>query len=170
MAVVVLLSAGLMAGCDADSKENGKGAHVRESVGNGSGLGSYEDAQREYEQERSRLELPTGMIFPEWRELYTDEAGSYERGTGVMEAQMYWMNAWIVEWLEQRGRDPKREQRALAVLRDEVPRSQLMTKYGDQGMRDYFAGCLQRAELGDPSGYQQAITVNEITIKREGDQ
>lgn len=172
--IAILLSVVWLAGCGAKSTEISQEAHLRQSGENdeppGTGFGAYEDARIEYEQESAQLELPPGMVFPDWRELYSDEAGSYERGVGVMEAQMYWMNAWIVEWLEQRGKDPQREARALAVLRDEVPSTDLMTTYGDQSMRDYFATCLEQAELGDPSGYQQTIAVNQVTVKRAGEE
>lgn len=80
------------------------------------------------------------------------------------------MNAWTIEWLEQRGKDPKREAKALDVLKNQVPKSDLMTTYCDQNTRDWYAKCLQQAELGDPSGFQQDIAVNDITVVREGEQ
>lgn len=124
----------------------------------------------EYAQACSALELPPGVVFPGMSASTAGEDSSWEAGCGIVEAQLYWINAWTIEWLEQRGADPEREAKALDVLKNQVPSCELMTKYSDQNTRDWFSMCLEKAELGDPSGFQQTIDVNEVVVVREGEQ
>jgi hypothetical protein len=130
---------------------------------------SYQEAGAEYEQAVSELDLPPSVVFPSWTFFYADEIGSYEHGCGISAAQCYWRDAWIIEWLEQRGIDAEREAKALDVLKNEVPQSELFTVYSDQNVRDHYHERLGQAELGDPSGFQQFVDANSITVVRAGE-
>ena len=126
-----------------------------------------EGIQAEYQQAASELELPPGFAFP--GDMGWDENGSYEQGCGVSAAQNYWKWAWITEWLEQRGVNSEREAKALDVLMNEVPESWLMTEGNDGSARQYYNMCLEKAELGDPSGFQQYLDANSPDLIRTGE-
>ena len=167
----VALCGCLASGCGVSASSEPGEVSLRETAEAGDqtgiGMNDYAAAKTEYDAAASALELPPGMVFREWADSHPDTSGRYEQGLGTADAQAYWVDAWTIEWLEQRGRDAERESKALAVLREFVPASDLMTKYSDQSMREGFKRRLEQAELGDPTGFQQFITVNGITVERE---
>lgn len=120
--------------------------------------------QKEYQAAAAKLKLPPGMVFRE--NANTGGAQSFEEGVGLSNAQNYWMAAWEIEWLEQRNKDEARARKALDVLKNEVPKSELMTKGCDEATRRFYAEYLKKAELGDPSGFQQDIAVTHFTPLR----
>ena len=163
----------LLAACAGSSTEGVEGVGVQQSAeasgDSAAAYLSYGEAGVEYQQAASELELPPLVVFPDWAHFYTDEAGSYEQGCGISAAQGYWMDAWIIEWLEQRGVDAERETRAIDVLKNDVPQSELFAAHCDQNVRDHFSERLQQAEMGDPSGFQQFVAANNITVLHEGE-
>lgn len=108
------------------------------------------------------------VLFSQKKARTTSEKNvTYEEGVGTSKAQSYWIYAWQVEWLEQRNKNPQRAAKALAVLKNEVPKSEYMTKILDEAGRRMFAEDLKKAELGDPSGFQRDITVNPVKLLRK---
>lgn len=122
--------------------------------------------QAEYRIEAGRLDLPPGVVFPEAAPVSASGPQSFGEGVGLVFAQQYWIFAWEREWLDQRGKDPTRENAALRVLKSEVPKCEFMTKYLDEAGRQYFDGYVRRAQLGDPSGFQQDVTVNPMSLEK----
>lgn len=125
------------------------------------------ETSAEYEAAAAQLELPPGVVFPGMPEGV--EGGVWQQGAGVAQAQLYWMSAWEVEWLEQRGVDMEREAKALDVLKNQVPESDLWNQHFDQNSRDWLMSCLEKAEAGDPSGFEQDVRANPLVIVHEGD-
>ncbi len=118
--------------------------------------------RQEYADATRALTLPPGVVFPDGPE--TGGAQTFERGAGLVQAQAYWLYAWEREWLTQRGVDSARESAALRVLRDDVPACAFMTTYLDDDGRSLYAEYIQKAELGDPSGFQQDTEANPCTL------
>lgn len=172
--VELILVLCLLSACADSSTGEAEEVAVRQSAGESGDSAavylSYEKAGAEYEQAASELELPPSVVFPGWAHFYADEAGSYEQGCGISAAQCYWQDAWIIEWLEQRGVDAEREAKALDVLENDVPQSELLTIYSDQNVRNHYHERLEQAEMGDPSGFQQFVDANDVTVVREGEQ
>lgn len=139
---------------------------AKEAGGPGQNQAKFLDAagmQKEYREAAAKLELPPGIIFH--KEANTGGAKSFEKGVGRSYAQAYWISAWETEWLEQRNKDQVRARKALDVLKNDVPKSEFMTTLDEPGRR-FYADYLKKAELGDPSGFQQDVTVNPVRLER----
>ena len=132
------------------------------------GLLDQSGYQQEFLEAKAELELPPGFIFPE---EVPDTGGAWvEEGGGVAFAQQYWEFAWITEWLEQRGKDEDRAEKALHMLKYVIPEGEYMTEMLDQAGRDFHKEYVRKAELGDPSGFQHHVTVNPGTLYRIADE
>lgn len=164
VAAIAMMVTVAVGGCSSDSlsAENG-----RQGVNSGAATAflDQEAVGAEYDAAAAQLEMPPGMSFPGMCE--GAEGGVWEPGSGIAQAQLHWMYAWETEWLEQRGEDPVRQAKALDVLQNEVPVCDMMTKYSDTSNRDWFNACLEKALLGDPTGFQQDIDANNPQIIRD---
>lgn len=117
----------VLVGCSGSSPEGAALRTADSPVSSENDFSDFEGAGVEYDQAVAELALPPGMVFRELEEMASDRSGTYQEGLPTTLAQVYWMDAWTIEWLEQRGKDPEREARALNVLKNEVPESELMT-------------------------------------------
>lgn len=135
-----------------------------------SGESKFIDAvgmQKEHRAAAANLKLPPGVVFR--KKANEGGGGSFEKGVGLGLAQWYWISAWEHEWLEQRNKDGARARKALDVLKNEVPKSETMTNNIDDYGRRLYAGNLKKAELGDPSGFQQEVEVNPIDLQHSSE-
>lgn len=124
--------------------------------------------QQEFLEAKAQLELPPGFKFPG---EVPDTGGAWvEEGGGVAHAQSYWEHVWTTEWLEQRGKDEARAEKALHMLKYVIPEGEFMREKLDQAGRDLHAENVRKAELGDPSGFQHFVTVNPMSLYRTADE
>lgn len=123
--------------------------------------------RQEYASTTASLTLPPGIRFPDGP--ISGGATTFEVGAGLGQAQCYWMYAWEKEWLTQRGKDANREEAALKVLENDVPGCEFMTAYLDEGGRALYGQYLQKAKLGDPSGFQQDVEANPFDLQTTGE-
>ena len=147
----------VLAGCASANKAGGPGQAETKFL-------DVAGMQKEYQKTAAKLKLPPGIVFP--KKANSGGAGSFEEGVGLSNAQTYWQYAWETEWLEQRGKDAKRASKALDVLKNEVPKSKMMTEGADQSVRDFYARYLKKAELGDPSGFQRDVELGGLKMLR----
>ncbi|MCM8555973.1 hypothetical protein [Streptomyces sp. STCH 565 A] len=119
----------------------------------------YDAAAQEYKEAAADLNLPKGADdFPGLPEPAEDT--QYQKGVGLVQAQYYWQCAWEKEWLTGQEKNDARAKTALAEL-ENAPKMEYMSKehLDDQGRSDFLA-YLDRAILGDPSGFQMDYTAN----------
>ena len=153
----VALAVGV-AGCGTANKAGGSGRAETKFL-------DVTGMQKEYQKTAAKLKLPPGISFPK-NAVSGRDAGTFEKGVGLSDAQVYWRQAWETEWLEQRGKDEARARNALAVLENEVPKSKMMTEGADEATRRFFAEYLKKAKLGDPSGFQRDVELNGLKLVR----
>lgn len=135
-----------------------------DSSSSGQSFNNEAGMQKEYRTAAARLKLPPGIVFP--KKANAGGAQAFEKRVGLGHAEIYWMYAWETEWLEQRGKDEARERAALAVLKNEVPKSATMVKGSDEATKRFYDEYLRKAELGDPSGFQSDVELNGLKMQR----
>jgi hypothetical protein len=124
-----------------------------------------EEMQIEYRQTAAKLTLPPGVVFPDKANPGPDpDSTVYGEGIGTQRAQFYWLYAWEMEWLTQRVKDPGRAAKAFSVLKNEAPRSDVMTTYLDDIGRNMWQEYVRKAEAGDPSGFQADVEANPFVL------
>ncbi|MCC2270007.1 hypothetical protein LKM28_27390 [Streptomyces sp. CT1-17] len=119
----------------------------------------YDAAANEYKKAAAELNLPKGAEgFPGLPK--PAEATQYQKGVGLVQAQYHWQCTWEKEWLTSQEEGGTRADTALAEL-EKAPKMKYMSKehLDDQGRSDFLA-YLDRAKLGDPSGFQMDYTAN----------
>ena len=98
------------------------------------------------------MELPTA--------LEGETADQFQIGYGVTRASMLWEYAWEKEWLETYTSDTERAERALQELEKAPEMLYMSPKKCDDATREYFKENLEKAKLGDPSGFEENIRLN----------
>ncbi|MCZ4101163.1 hypothetical protein [Streptomyces sp. H39-C1] len=121
----------------------------------------YDKAAAEYRDAAGDLTLPQGAKpFPGLPE--PKQKTSYQNGVGLVTAQYFWRCSWEKEWLDSQGSDKTRAGKALAELK-KSPSMDFMSKdHLDDTGRSMFTEYMDKAELGDPSGFQQHYSANCI--------
>lgn len=119
----------------------------------------YEAMQQEFQESVDKLEWPQGFNVPQKVEGEST-SDDYQKGYGDTEASMAYECAWAKEWLDSYSTDPNRAEKALSQL-EKVPSMPYMSKErADDATRRFFKDYLDRAKLGDPSGFQENVTSN----------
>jgi hypothetical protein len=154
LGLVLFVSAGVLGGCSAMSNHASSSGGQRFVDENG--------WRAEYASAAAALKLPPGVVFRKRPD--SGGAASFEVGCGTNLAQAYWLHAWEKEWLAQRKKDAKRERAAFRVLTKQVPSSHFMASM-DEGGKTLFAEYVKKAELGDPSGFQEDVDANPIDLQ-----
>jgi hypothetical protein len=107
-----------------------------------------------------RIRAPTsGQIVSRLPTTTTMTQATYQRGSGLTEAQGLWLCAWEQEWLAQRGNDKARAAAALEQLRA-APALEYMTKYLDQVGKDLLTNALAQANEGNADGFELDAELN----------
>ncbi|AOZ73071.1 hypothetical protein BSR29_03085 [Boudabousia liubingyangii] len=120
---------------------------------------SYDQIQKEYQDSVKNLEWPQGYIAPNKMEG-EEKGGAYQSGYGDSRASLYFECAWEKEWLKTYTTDKGRANNALKQL-EKVPQMGYMSpQRADDATRRVFADYLNRAKMGDPSGFQENVEVN----------
>lgn len=120
------------------------------------------DMQAEYRQALARLSFPPGSS-PRLSDPAAGQVGSFEPGTGAVDAGNAWFCAWTIEWSDHRSSDPARASRALAELANAYPDGLFwLTLYKPDGAA--LKGEVDRAIAGDGSALAQEI--NDFGCKR----
>lgn len=139
-----------LSGCESDSKDSGNSELT---------IVGYQQMQAEYQDSVSKLSWPQGYQPPE-QVTGEEENASFQSGYGDSRASLYFECAWEKEWLDSYASDEQRAAEALQHL-EEVPEMGYMSpQRADDATRRVFADYLDRAKLGDPSGFQENLKVN----------
>lgn len=120
---------------------------------------NYEEMQREFKESADKLEWPKDFTRPDKVEN-EDPTTMYQKGFGDSRASMAYECAWEREWLNVYSTDPERAQKAIEAL-EKVPSMEYMSpERADDATRRFFKDYLDRAKLGDPSGFQENVNLN----------
>lgn len=123
-----------------------------------SGFTDFEHIEQEFLQTVEELNWPESATIP--TELKGETADSFQVGYGNTRASMMWECAWEKEWLETYTSDPERAEKALEELEKAPEMPYMSPQKCDDATREYFADNLEKAKLGDPSGFEENIRLN----------
>ncbi|XCB30442.1 hypothetical protein RQN30_03295 [Arcanobacterium hippocoleae] len=120
---------------------------------------SYEVINKEYKESVARLDWPDSYIPPADLEGEDTEL-SFQTGYGDTRASLLFECAWEREWLKNYATDTDKANEAIEQL-SKVPEMGYMSpERADDATRRFFKDYLDRAKLGDPSGFQENIDNN----------
>ena len=123
-----------------------------------SGFTDFENIEKEYLETLQELNWPENMELP--TALEGETADQFQIGYGVTRASMLWEYAWEKEWLETYTSDTERAERALQELEKAPEMLYMSPQKCDDATREYFKENLEKAKLGDPSGFEENIRLN----------
>lgn len=148
---IVSLSLGLVGCFQASSENHGN----EESIS----VITYQQMQEEYRKSVEQLKWPQDYTPPLEVEG-EDQNISFQSGYGDSRASMKFECAWEKEWLKTYSTDTARANTALKEL-EKVPTMGFMSpQRADEATREIFKEYLERAKLGDPSGFQENVELN----------
>lgn len=131
-----------------------RGTNTKES----SGFTDFENIEKEYLEALQELNWPGNMELP--TTLEGETADQFQIGYGVTRASMLWEYAWEKEWLETYTDDAERAAKALKELEKAPEMLYMSPQKCDDATREYFRENLEKAKLGDPSGFEENIRLN----------
>lgn len=118
----------------------------------------FKTIEKEYLTYMKKLNWPKGYSLP--TKLEGEVAEQFQVGYGETRASMLWECAWEKEWLKSYKNDPKRAKKAIKEL-EKAPEMRYMSpEKCDDATRKYFKDNLEKAKLGDPSGFEENIRLN----------
>ncbi len=126
---------------------------------NVSGFTDFEHIEAEYLDTIEELNWPEGVILPEKLEG-EDTGASFQVGYGNTRASNLWEYSWMKEWLDTYNTEPKRAEKALEELEKAFDMSYMGEDRCDDATRNYLRENIDKAKLGDPSGFMECINVN----------
>lgn len=118
----------------------------------------FTNIEKEYLEELQKLNWPEGYSLP--TKLEGEVADQFQVGYGVTRASMLWECAWQKEWLEYYKKDSKRAENAIKELEKAPDMLYMSPEKCDDATRKYFKDNLDKAKLGDPSGFEQNVRLN----------
>lgn len=120
---------------------------------------SYEDINKEYKESVAQLDWPDSYIPP--ADLEGEDTDlAFQTGYGDTRASLLFECAWEQEWLNNYATDTDKANEAIEQL-SKVPEMGYMSpERADDATRRFFKDYLERAKLGDPSGFQENIDNN----------
>ncbi|MDG3132576.1 hypothetical protein MKL26_06040 [Streptococcus suis] len=127
---------------------------------NNSSFVSFNKIEQEYLNSLNNLHWPEGTILP--TTLEGETADSFQIGYGDSRASMLWEITWQKEWLETYNTNPARANLALEELEKAFNMGYMSPQRADDSTRNYFKEILEKAKLGDPSGFEESIRANSI--------
>lgn len=125
----------------------------------GSSVVSYEKINEEYKQSISKLDWPDSYTPPTDLEG-EDTKQSFQTGYGDTRASILFECAWEKEWLNTYASDASRANRAIEQLSKVPDMGYMSPQRADDATRRFFKDYLDRARLGDPSGFQENVEAN----------
>lgn len=116
-----------------------------------------------YQKTVASLTFPPGVTVPKNYPNYDSDPASmtFQSTTGDTSAHYVWQCAWEKQWLNVRGNDAAAAKTALAQLATaQTMDYQKNPARADDVTRRFFKGYLEKAGLGDPSGFQSDVELN----------
>ena len=89
-----------------------------------------------------------------------DTGASFQIGYGDTRASNLWEHSWMQEWLDTYNTDSERAAKALAELEKAFDMPYMGTDRCDDATRKYLRDNIDKAKLGDPSGFAECIQAN----------
>lgn len=149
----------LLSGCIFNSSSSSNATNNIQNP-NPAGLTNYEGIKKEYFESLGNLTFPESFILP--TELDLDQTIQYQIGYGDTLASNLWQYAWEKEWLDSYQTDPQRAQKAIVELEKAFDMGYLSKTRADDATRRFLRDYIDRAKLGDPSGFQEDIRANPM--------
>ena len=136
LCVMISLLVIMLAGCSTSS----------DSDTNERGFTDFATIEEEYLTTIESLNWPEGVTPPDALEG-EDTGASFQIGYGDTKASNLWEYSWMQEWLDTYNTDSERAAKALADRCDDATRK-------------YLRDNIDKAKLGDPSGFTECIQAN----------
>ena len=89
-----------------------------------------------------------------------DDAYDFWQQKKYKEASYLWEYSWMKEWLDTYNTDPERAEKALEELEKAFDMPYMGKDRCDDATRNYLRENIDKAKLGDPSGFRECIDVN----------
>lgn len=118
----------------------------------------FNEVEKEYLEALANLNWPDGYVLP--KKLTGETAEQFQAGYGETRASMLWECAWEKEWLEYYRTDATRADKAIKELEKAPDMLYMSPQKCDDATRRYFKDNLDKAKLGDPSGFEENIRLN----------
>ena len=100
-------------------------------------------------------------IEEEYDKLEDEDTGaSFQVGYGETRASYLWEYSWMKEWLDTYNTDPERAEKALEELEKAFDMPYMGIDRCDDATRNYLRENIDKAKLGDPSGFTESIRAN----------
>ena len=123
------------------------------------GFTDFETIEKEYLTTIENLDWPEGFTPPDALEG-EDTGASFQIGYGDTRASNLWEYSWMQEWLDTYNTDSERAAKALAELEKAFDMPYMGTDRCDDATRKYLRDNIDKAKLGDPSGFTECIQAN----------
>lgn len=123
------------------------------------GFTDFEHIEEEYLATIDSLDWPDGVELP--KKLENEDTGaSFQVGYGETRASNLWEYSWMKEWLDTYNTNPERAEKALEELEKAFDMPYMGKDRCDDATRNYLRENIDKAKLGDPSGFRECIDVN----------
>ena len=133
------------------------------------GFTDFEHIEKEYLATIEKLNWPDGVTLPD--KLEGEDTGtSFQVGYGDTRASNLWEYSWMKEWLNSYSTDSARAEKALEELEKAFDMPYMGTDRCDDATRNYLRENIDKAKLGDPSGFRECMnsfTQSNCNIYRE---
>lgn len=126
---------------------------------NTSGFTDFATIEEEYLTTIESLNWPEGVTLPDTLEG-EDTGASFQVGYGDTRASNLWEYTWMKEWLDTYNTDSERAAKALEELEKAFDMPYMGTDRCDDATRNYLRSNIDKAKLGDPSGFTECIQAN----------
>lgn len=123
------------------------------------GFTDFSHIEEEYLSTIKALSWPDGVDLPDKLEEGEEDA-SYQEGYGDTLASNLWEYQWMQEWLDTYKTDSARAGKALEELEKAFDMPYMGEDRCDDATRRYLRENIDKAKLGDPSGFEECIEVN----------
>ena len=123
------------------------------------GFTDFETIEKEYLTTIENLDWPEGFTPPDTLEG-EDTGASFQVGYGDTRASNLWEYTWMKEWLDTYNTDSQRAAKALEELEKAFDRPYMGEDRCDDATRNYLRQNIDKAKLGDPSGFTECIRAN----------
>ena len=149
LCVMISLLVIMLAGCSTSS----------DSDTNERGFTDFATIEEEYLTTIESLNWPEGVTPPDALEG-EDTGASFQIGYGDTKASNLWEYSWMQEWLDTYNTDSERAAKTLAELEKAFDMPYMGTDRCDDATRKYLRDNIDKAKLGDPSGFTECIQAN----------